>query len=442
LVFSQKIKNLFGNDVHLLELLKGGGATFLMKIFGMGFGYLLAILITNNYGAQFFGQYVTALLVLEILSIVSRLGIDTSVIRLLSSFVIKNETAKIHKLYLRVSIILLLSSSIFALFTYLFSEAIAQFLNASSSHIKLISYIVVPLVLYYLNAQALRGLKKIAAFSFLNNVALVLGTLVLVLTGDAIFNSKELPIFAYVTSVVLMAFLSFFLWYKYSRHFKLDLSQSVIGSSTLIKISIPLLLGQSMMLIMGKIDILMLGAIIDQESVGIYNAALKLSMLAYVGLMAINSIAAPKFAELNESGNLEALKSLVQKSTKTIFWITLPVVLIFAFLPSQILSVFGEEFQIATYSLIILSVGKMFSAICGSVGTLLQMSGNQKYFQNVLIAAAILNVALNYFLIPEFQLLGAALASLISNVFWNVLMVIYIKKKFGFYTIYLPFLTR
>ena len=273
-------------------------------------------------------------------------------------------------------------------------------------------------------------------------MALVLGTLVLVLTGDAIFNSKELPIFAYVTSVVLMAFLSFFLWYKYSRHFKLDLSQSVIGSSTLIKISIPLLLGQSMMLIMGKIDILMLGAIIDQESVGIYNAALKLSMLAYVGLMAINSIAAPKFAELNESGNLEALKSLVQKSTKTIFWITLPVVLIFAFLPSQILSVFGEEFQIATYSLIILSVGKMFSAICGSVGTLLQMSGNQKYFQNVLIAAAILNVALNYFLIPEFQLLGAALASLISNVFWNVLMVIYIKKKFGFYTIYLPFLTR
>ena len=84
----------------------------------------------------------------------------------------------------------------------------------------------------------------------------------------------------------------------------------------------------------------------------------------------------------------------------------------------------------------------MFSAICGSVGTLLQMSGNQKYFQNVLIAAAILNVALNNILIPNYQLLGAAIASLVSNVFWNILMVIYIKRKFGFYTIYLPFLTR
>ena len=101
--------------------------------------------------------------------------------------------------------------------------------------------------------------------------------------------------------------------------------------------SIPLLLGQSMMLIMGKIDLLMLGAFIDQESVGIYNAALKVSMLAYLGLMAINSIAAPKFAELNESSNFQALKSLVQQSTKTIFWITFPVVLIFALFPSQIL---------------------------------------------------------------------------------------------------------
>ena len=201
-----------------------------MKIFGMGFGYLLAILITNNYGAQFFGQYVTALLVLEILSIVSRLGVDTSVIRLLSSFVVKNETAKIHKLYLRSSLILLLSSSIFALFTFLFSDDIAQLLNASSSHLKLISYVVVPIVLYYLNAQSLRGLKKIAAFSFLNNVALVLGTLILVLTGDAIFNSQKLPVFAYVSSVVLMTILSFFLWYKYSRHYKLVLFSPTYNS--------------------------------------------------------------------------------------------------------------------------------------------------------------------------------------------------------------------
>jgi O-antigen/teichoic acid export membrane protein len=337
---------------------------------------------------------------------------------------------------------LLLSSSTFALLTFLFSDWLAQLLNASAFHIKLVSFVAIPLVFYYLNAQALRGLKKIVAFSFLNNVALVLGALMLLLAAEVIFNNENLPIFAYVSSVVLMTILSFYLWFKYSRNFETDSIEKIISSRELIKISIPLLLGQSMMIIMGKIDILMLGSFFDQESVGIYNAALKVSMLAYIALMAINSIAAPKFSELYSSGDLIALKSLVQKSTKTIFWLTFPVVLVFALFPTQILSVFGDEFKIAAFSLIILSIGKMFSAICGSVGTLLQMSGNQKYFQNVLIAAAILNIILNYILIPEFKLIGAAVASLVSNVFWNLLMVIYIKKKFGFYTIYLPFLTR
>ena len=170
--------------------------------------------------------------------------------------------------------------------------------------------------------------------------------------------------------------------------------------------------------------------------------AVKVSMLSYMGLMAINSIAAPKFSELYASGKIDELKKIVQQSTKAIFWITLPVVLIFIFFPSMILSLFGEEFKAAIYCLLILSFGKMFSAISGSVGTLLQMSGKEVFFQNVLIASAILNVVLNYILIPIYDIDGAAIASLISNLFWNILMVFYIKKHLGFYTIYLPGLKR
>ena len=68
--------------------------------------------------------------------------------------------------------------------------------------------------------------------------------------------------------------------------------------------------------------------------------------------------------------------------------------------------------------------------------------GKEVFFQNVLIASAILNVVLNYILIPIYDIDGAAIASLISNLFWNILMVFYIKKHLGFYTIYLPGLKR
>lgn len=441
-----KLKNRIAQlkkDAHLSELLSKGSTSFLIKIGGMLVAYVLAMVITNNYGANFFGQYVTALLLLEVLSIVSRLGIDTSVVRFFSSFNVAGQIISIKKLYAKASLILLLSSSVFACVTYYFSSYISEMLSTKAMYIQLVSLVLVPLVMFYLNAQALRGFKKISYFAFFNTVALPLGALFFLLIGNYLFNDADVPLYAYMISVLVMSFLSFIIYFKkIPRGDESPKKEIVFKTSRLLKISFPLLLGQSMMLIMGKVDLLMLANMSTQESVGVYSIAVKVSMLAYIGLMAINSIAAPKFSELYSSGKLEELKKIVQQSTKAIFWITLPVVLIFIFFPGMILSLFGAEFKAAVYCLLILSFGKMFSAISGSVGTLLQMSGKEVFFQNVLIASALLNVVLNYILIPIYDIDGAAVASLISNLFWNILMVFYIKKHLGFYTIYLPGLKR
>ena len=86
--------------------------------------------------------------------------------------------------------------------------------------------------------------------------------------------------------------------------------------------------------------------------------------------------------------------------------------------------------------------GRFYSSICGSVGSILQMTGNQHLFQNILLVAAIVNVVLNYFLIPIYGIRGAAIASFICVVFWNTIMVLVVKKKFGFYSVYIPFLSK
>jgi len=259
----------------------------------------------------------------------------------------------------------------------------------------------------------------------------------------SMFSTSELlPIYAYVSSVFILTILSYFLWFNH----KLELNEihldeeKPLSTNELLATSFPLLLGQSMMIIMGKVDLFMLANMSTSDQVGIYNIALKLSMLSYMGLMAVNSIAAPKFSELHSSGDIEALKKIVQQSTKTIFWISLPVLTLLLVFPEFILSMFGEEFRAASFTLIILSVGKMFSAISGSVGTFLQMVGKQKVFQNILILAAAINVVLNFLLIPSQGIGGAAIASAVSGIFWNALMIIYIKKNFGFYTIYIPFI--
>jgi len=435
----------YSRDVHFFELIKGASSTFLLKIVGLLVGYGLAIFITNKFGAFVFGQYVTALLIVEILSIISRLGIDTVLVRFISRYVHKGASSLINQLFFKSIALVTLSAVVFTLLLLFFSDYIANFMNLDEEYLLIVSFSFIPLVLFHMNTQAIRGLKQMMSFSFLNNVAITLFTFILMVVLVAFSSSEKLPIYAYVMSVFVMTISSYFLWFFHRAKIvdsKQNNSESELSTKALFKVSIPLLLGQSMMLIMGKVDLFMLANMTSSDKVGIYNIALKLSMLAYMGLMAVNSIAAPKFSEIHSSGDIDALKKIVQQSTKTIFWVTFPVILLFLIFPDTILGVFGDEFKLAAMALIILSISKMFSAISGSVGTFLQMVGKQNVFQNILIFTAIINIVLNYTLIPMYGIDGAAFASAISGVIWNVLMIIYIKKNFGFYSIYFPGIKR
>jgi O-antigen/teichoic acid export membrane protein len=435
----------YSRDVHFFELIKGASSTFLLKIVGLLVGYGLAIFITNKFGAFVFGQYVTALLIVEILSIISRLGIDTALVRFISRYVHKGASSLINQLFFKSIALVTLSAVVFTLLLLFFSDYIANFMNLDEEYLLIVSFSFIPLVLFHMNTQAIRGLKQMMSFSFLNNVAITLFTFILMVVLVAFSTSEKLPIYAYVMSVFVMTISSYFLWFFHRAKIvdsKQNNSESELSTKALFKVSIPLLLGQSMMLIMGKVDLFMLANMTSSDKVGIYNIALKLSMLAYMGLMAVNSIAAPKFSEIHSSGDIDALKKIVQQSTKTIFWVTFPLILLFLIFPDTILGVFGDEFKLAAMALIILSISKMFSAISGSVGTFLQMVGKQNVFQNILIFTAIINIVLNYTLIPMYGIDGAAFASAISGVIWNVLMIIYIKKNFGFYSIYFPGIKR
>ena len=70
------------------------------------------------------------------------------------------------------------------------------------------------------------------------------------------------------------------------------------------------------------------------------------------------------------------------------------------------------------------------------------MTGKQLVAQNIVLIGTILNIILNALLIPIYGINGAAIASMISVSFINLSSVFYIKKEFGFVTIYLPLVRR
>ena len=447
-----KIKNAL-KDKDFSELIKGSGISFFLRFGGLAVGYLLTLLIANLFGANGLGDYVLAITILRLFTLLAKLGLDTTSIRFIAAFASQDKWTSIFRFRKQVISILSISSIVASLLMYFLAEPIADLINANYKYIQLSAFFVLPMAFFMLHYESLRGLKRIAAFSFFYMMAQGLFTIVSVLIIHQFTISSNVPIYAYLVSVFIVSILSF-LSFKYSlkksSEGKESAEKELRSYSEILKISVPLMFAQSVQFIMAWTDKLMLGAIdtpnvslgltTNSSEVGIYHTAFKLSMFAAVALMSINSIASPKFAEMYASKNKEGLKKIVHQSTKMIFWVTLPLVVIFFSIPDFLLGLFGEEFKIGMFAFILLSCGKMISAFSGSVGNILQMTGNQNILARILFLGAIINVLLNLILIPKYGINGAAIASTISTVFWNITMVFAVKKKLGFYSFYLPFI--
>jgi O-antigen/teichoic acid export membrane protein len=87
----------------------------------------------------------------------------------------------------------------------------------------------------------------------------------------------------------------------------------------------------------------------------------------------------------------------------------------------------------------ILLVGRLINIVSGSVGYLMNMTGYQKEYNYIMIISAVINIVLNYFLIPIYGIEGAAMASAISMVLWNIASVVFVKIKMKIYAGYIPF---
>ena len=440
----EKIK-LALKDKDFSELLRGSGLSLFLRFGGLMSGYLLTLIIANLFGADGLGDYVLSITVLRLFNLLSKLGLDTTSIKFIASFASQNKWTSIFKFRNKVVFILIISSIFFSFLLYTLSQPIADLINAQVKYIKLNSFFILPMSFFMLHYQSLRGLKRIAEFSFFYRMSQSLFTVVSVLIIYYFIQDNEVPIYAYLVSLLLvsvLAFLSFRYNLNKKSYGKESAEMQILKYSQILKISIPLMFAQSVQFIMAWTDKLMLGSMTTTVDVGVYHTAFKLSMFAAVALMSVNSIASPKFAEMFAKKDFLGLKKVVHQSTKMIFWSSFPLVIVFFMFPDFLLGLFGEEFKVGVTAFIFLSCGRLISSFSGSVGNILQMTGNQNIYAIILMIGAILNVVLNLILIPLYGINGAAIASMSSLIVWNLSMVLVVKQKFGFYTFYIPFIKR
>ena len=71
------------------------------------------------------------------------------------------------------------------------------------------------------------------------------------------------------------------------------------------------------------------------------------------------------------------------------------------------------------------------NAFTGSVGYYLLMTGRQAAAVMIMVGALSVSAALNILLIPVLGIYGSAIASTAGVCFWNVTMLIFVRRKLG-----------
>lgn len=432
----RKIKTKLSQDEHLSDLLGSSIVSFGLRIAGITMGYLFILLISRNLGAAAVGIFTLAFTVLQIASIFGRFGLDTALLRFVSESVAHDKMSEAAGSYLKATLFAFFLALFISVVVYLSAEAIATevFYNLELTRAFEIAALgIVPMTLTYLNFETMRAMKKIREYAFFQNVSTFLVATVLLFFILGTDSGTTVTIAVFIVAVYVTWLFS---QYQMMKFFKFKLTMQGREIFSILKVSFPMMVASSLMLIMGWTDTIMIGMFMDESSVGIYSVALKIATVTSITLMAVNSIAAPKFAEFYANKDMDSLQNVVSHASRLIFWTSFPILFLSVMFPELILGIFGKEFEVASLALIILCIGQFVNAFSGSVGYILQMMGEEKIFQKIIFIALIINIGLNYILIPKYGIEGAAIASMISMISWNIKSIVFIKKKFQLKTYY------
>lgn len=426
------------NQSGYKELLKGSSVGFVLKAAGILFAQIFAIVVGRTLGADAYGAFGLSLSIITIFSILSTAGLDIGLLKFVASNNKTGNKQEISHSYLTSLIIAVPLSTVISYLSFLYSPAIAgQIFDKAhlTPYFKIASLGILPLTIIKMNGEALRGFKEIKEYVFLKYAGTHLFAVSLLVLFYFIFIQNDIiVIVSYVSGLVLLSLLSFYLILKKIRFSRYEFELERLKK--MVYLSVPLMLAGSLMFVKGWIDTIMVGYFMTNSDVGIYNIALKVASLTSIVLTAVNIIAAPQFAESQDDE--DDLQKNIQRASRLIFMFSFPVMLVIFLLPDFILGLFGAEFTSGKSALFILLGGHLINTMAGSVGNVMKMTGKEVALQNITFITTGLGIVLNYTLIPIIGIDGAAVSTMTTMIFWNVGCSGYLKMKYDLKTYYNP----
>jgi len=413
------------HKTELAHIAEGAGTVFVGRILDGGFRYIYALMVAKILGPKSFGIFMLGFTIISFAAMISRLGLDSGVIRYVSIYNGLDDKKRVKGTIVQALIWsfmagVLVAVVLFAGATFL---SVRVFNKPELRRVITVLSFSLPFLSTMMVAQACtQGLKimKYAVCSRrifwpLSNIVLaILSCIVgLGLIGIVVANAAS----NFLTCV--LSFLFLLKCFANTRSVK-----AVCETGKLFRFSIPVLAVNFLAFLIMWTDTLMLGYFKTSFDVGVYNAVTRTALLISVILASFSAIFAPIVSDIYYKKDMQLLSKLFKAVTRWNFVIGFPVSLLIIIFSKTLITIFGQEFVAGYIPLMILAFSQLVNVSTGSVGVVLVMSGRQNLMMYNTIGICLLNIFLNYLLIPSYGIIGASLASGISIIISNIVMLL------------------
>jgi len=181
------------------------------------------------------------------------------------------------------------------------------------------------------------------------------------------------------------------------------------------------------------VDILLLGILLASSAeVGIYRVAAQIAVVSGIVYVSINALATQTFALQLAKDDISIVAKTATHSARLAFAasLVLPIVMLFSGGPLME-RIFGPDFARAAPIALVLLIGQMVNSGFGTAASLLTVSDRGWTVTRWFAYGTAVNIALCMLLIPALGMMGAAVASLLSGLLFNLALWSVAKREIG-----------
>jgi O-antigen/teichoic acid export membrane protein len=182
-----------------------------------------------------------------------------------------------------------------------------------------------------------------------------------------------------------------------------------------------------------RIDAFMITLILGAASNGLYYIVLFVANVIQIPFKSVNQITTPLISRAWENKDYEQLQFLYHRSSVNLGLISLPIFLFLLFGLDKILllSPKFDDIELAVQVFLFLGLARVMDSVSSVNEPLLNFSPVYKYGLVFIIGLGVMNTILNYYLIQDFGLVGAAMASCAAYATYNLMKLALMYFKYG-----------